>query len=140
MILSSAFLAGLAVLLCARFAMADAPESPELASQRKEMKHLLHLGNRPFHRIERFANSRLMLLDPVYRRNKDGSVSESSSPDDYVDVAVPDEELAWVRTEFERDPKTPTPCFTHTVMDVRDSYLAADRLLDPWIMWALLTA
>ena len=42
--------------------------------------------------------------------------------DDYVDVATPPEELAWLRAQFDEDDTTPTLCFTHTVMAARPSY------------------
>ena len=89
---------------------------------RETLKRLLGLGDGPFYRAERFCGWRLILLDSAYWRRKDGSVGEEFLPDDYVDIAVPDEEMAWLRSEFERDGETPTLCFTHTVMAVRESY------------------
>jgi len=85
-------------------------------------KRLLGLGDGPFYRVERFRGWRLILLDSVYWRCKDGSVREEFLPEEYVDIAVPEEELAWLRGEFARDGETPTLCFTHTVMAVRESY------------------
>jgi len=92
------------------------PEARELA------KRLLGMGEEPFYRVERFRGWRLVFLDSVYWRCKDGSVKEEFSEDDYVDIAVPGEQLAWLRDEFERDGETPTLCFTHAVMAVRTSY------------------
>lgn len=89
---------------------------------RRLLKDLLGLGSGPFYRVERFAGWRLILLDTVYWRCKDGSVREEFLPDEYVDIAVPDEEMTWLREEFARDAQTPTLCFTHTVMAVRPSY------------------
>jgi len=85
-------------------------------------KRLLGLGDGPFYRVERFRGWRLILLDSVCWRCKDGSVREEFLSDQYVDIAVPDQEMTWLRGEFARDNETPSLCFTHTVMAVRDSY------------------
>ena len=91
-------------------------------SARALAKRLLGLGDGPFWRVVRFCGWRLVLLDSVYWRCKDGSVRVEFLPEGYVDIAVPEEELAWLRGEFARDGETPTLCFTHTVMAVRESY------------------
>ena len=83
---------------------------------------LFGVGDGPFYRVERFAGWRLLFLDTAYWRCKDGSVREEFLPDEYVDIAAPEAEMAWVQSEFERDSETPTLCFTHTVMAVRESY------------------
>lgn len=89
---------------------------------RAAAKRLLGLGEGPFYRVEHFRGWRLILLDSVYWRCKDGSVREEFLPEEYVDIAVPGEEMEWLRSEFARDGETPTLCFTHTVMAVRESY------------------
>jgi len=85
-------------------------------------KRLLGFDDGPFYRVERFGDWRLMLLDSVYWRRKDGSVTVDFSWDDYVDIAVPDEEMQWLRAELNGDCETPTMCFTHTMMAARESY------------------
>ena len=75
-----------------------------------------------FYRSRYASGWRLLFLDTVHWLCKDGTVRTEFLPDEYVDIAVPPDEVAWLRAEFERDAQTPTLCFTHTVMAVRDAY------------------
>ena len=79
-------------------------------------------GSDAFYRVERFRGWRLLFIDTVWWRRKSGAITEAFSWDDYVDIATPPEELAWLRAQFEEDDATPTLCFTHTVMAARPSY------------------
>jgi len=83
---------------------------------------LCGLDTRRFYRVERLGGWRLILLDSVYWECKDGSVQEEFPPDEYLRIAVPEEEMEWLRNEFARDHETPALCFTHAVMAVRDAY------------------
>jgi len=89
---------------------------------RERAARLFGLDGQPFYRVRRKKDWRLIFLDTVYWLHKDGSVREDFSRDDYVDIAVPEEEMAWLRAELDRDNSTPTLCFTHTVMATRPSY------------------
>lgn len=83
---------------------------------------LCGLDDGRFYRVERVGNWRLLFLDSCYWRCKDGVIREQFLPDQYVNIAAPEAELAWVRSEFEQDGGTPTLCFTHAVMAVRKAY------------------
>jgi hypothetical protein len=89
---------------------------------RNAVGRLLGSKDGTFYRAERLGDWRLLLLDTVYWRCKDGSVGQEFIEDQWVDICVPEEEMDWLRNEFASDETTPTLCFTHAVMAVRESY------------------
>ena len=68
---------------------------------------------------------RVLLIDSAYWWYQDGSVKGHYNLDNRAEVTaigVPDFELDWIRQELERDPTTPTVCFTHLSMAMRPEY------------------
>jgi len=92
------------------------PGSRELAAK------LLGVPAPPMYRAVQVGDWRLIFIDSAHWIYKDRSVHEYFDVDRYLDVYVPDAEIDWLRAELDRQPNTPTLCFSHVLLSVRDDY------------------
>ena len=84
---------------------------------------LFGLRDLPFlHSVQRLRDWRLIFIDSSWWLWKDGTIHEHIDRDNFIDVETPDEELEWLRREFDTDGETPTLCFAHAVMAFREGY------------------
>lgn len=86
---------------------------------RRVAGELLGLDGLNLPRVVNVGNWRLILIDAVYWRNKDGSVHKDFDPDQHDDIIAADCELEAVRAELDRDSTAPTICFSHPILKVR---------------------
>ncbi len=92
------------------------------SGSRQLAARLFHVEQARFHRTEHVGRWRLIFIDAAYWQNKDGSVGEAFSAENYFDMTTPELVLTWLRTEFARDNETPTLCFMHPMVVVRPGY------------------
>ena len=75
----------------------------------------------------------MILIDAVYWTLKDGSVADYRVADRFVNMAVPEVEMNWLRAELDADAATPSLCFMHPFASIRESY-PARKLAGPYPM------
>lgn len=108
-------------LKCPLYLVPGNHDTYEPGSRRLAAK-LLGLNKASFFQSIEVDGWRMILIDGVYWVNKDGLVHEIYNPVESVDLITLDSELDAIRAELDRDSQTPTICFTHPVLKVRDAY------------------
>ncbi len=89
---------------------------------RDQAAKVLDVPGPPFYYTAVHKGWRLLFIDTAHWKYKDGSVHPYLDWDRYDDMYIPDSQVDWVRRELESDPDTPTLCFTHTPLALRDAY------------------
>ena len=87
------------------------------------------LGGGPLYRIERVAGWRLIFIDAVHWTLEDGSVVDHRGFDRVAKITIPNKEIRWLREELASDCRTPSLCFMHPFLSVRESY-PSERMAD----------
>ena len=72
--------------------------------------------------VVRVSGWRIILLDCMYWLRKDGSFPNHRAPGETVGMRTPDFEMDWLQAELRRDNRTPTLCFMHPFLAMRESY------------------
>ncbi|MFH0963828.1 MAG: metallophosphoesterase [Planctomycetota bacterium] len=115
------------------FYFAPGNHDTEEAGGRAAANDILAARGRPLYRVERAGGWKMILIDSAYWSLRDGSVADYRVPARFVNMAVPDVEMDWLRAELDADGATPTLCFMHPFPAVRDSY-PAKRMAGPYSM------
>ena len=100
------------------------------AESRGALDAAFKLDGRPLYRVEHVAGWRMILIDAVHWLLEDGSVADHRVGNAVVNMAVPGEEMNWLREELAADCRTPTLCFLHPFLSVRESY-PSERMAGP---------
>jgi len=94
----------------------------EYDGAREQAGALLNVPGPPFYRTITHQGWRLLFIDTSYWIHLDGSVDEYVDRSQLKDIYIPDSQVDWVRRQLQDDPHTPTICFTHTMLTLRDAY------------------
>ncbi len=83
---------------------------------------LLQVSGPPMYRSVPYKGWRLLLIDSAYWMYQDGTIHPHIDWDRYKDIVVPPSQVEWIERELQRDPDTPTLCFIHVPLALREQY------------------
>jgi len=94
----------------------------EYDGAREQAGELLDVPGPPFYHTVTHQGWRLLFIDTSYWIYQDDTVHEYVDMSRLKDIYIPESQIDWVRRQLQDDPQTPTMCFTHTPLALRDTY------------------